>query len=139
MKNFLKEDEVNSTNLYELFDNNKLMEASRDEDDNICIKMKLGNISLIQVLSQQKMLKYVSMFGFKAQAEQSEKLDFLNRLNSEIILSRFSMPRGDVLLSEYFLPYEEGIDSNQIINCLILFERVTTSAIRQLDTDDLVG
>jgi hypothetical protein len=60
------------------------------------------------------------------------------QLNSGVILSRFSMPREDVLLSEYFLPYEEGISEYQVINCLRLFERVTTGAIRQFDTDDLV-
>jgi hypothetical protein len=139
MENFLNEDKVTPTHLLQLF-KNALMKASLDEENDIRVTTMPGSLFLIQVLSEQKMLKYVGMFGFKdnEQANTSEKLALLNQLNSGIILSRFSMPREDVLLSEYFLPYEEGISSYQVVNCLRLFERVTTGAIRQFDTSNLV-
>ncbi|WP_349646983.1 YbjN domain-containing protein [Candidatus Parabeggiatoa sp. HSG14] len=137
MENFLNEDKVNPDSLLQLF-KNALMKAYLDEDSDIRVTTGLGSVFLIEVLSDQKMLKYVSMFGFKKHANATKKLTFLNQLNSGIILSRFSMPREDVLLSEYFLPYEEGISPYQVVNCLRLFERVTTGAIRQFDNDDLV-
>jgi len=137
MENFINEDKVTPTHLLQLF-KNALMKASLDEDNDIRVTTGPGSLFLLEVLSEQKMLKYVSLFGFKKHANTSEKLALLNKLNSGIILSRFSMPREDVLLSEYFLPYEEGISSYQVVNCLRLFERVTTGAIRQYDTSDLV-
>jgi len=137
MEKFLEENKVNKTNILHIF-KNAFMKASLDEDEDIRVTSGLGSVFLIEVLSDKKMLKYVSMFGFKTSASASKKLAFLNELNSGVILSRFSMPRDDVLLSEYFLPYEEGIPSYQVINCLRLFERVTTGAIRQFDTSDLV-
>ena len=137
MENFLNEDKVTPTHLLQLF-KNALMKASLDEEDDIRVTTVLGSLFMIEVLSEQKMLKYVSLFGFKKHANTSEKLALLNQLNSSVILSRFSMPREDVLLSEYFLPYEEGISSYQVINCLRLFERVTTGAIRQFDPSNLV-
>ncbi len=137
MEKFLNEDKVTPTHLLQLF-KNALMKASLDEENDIRVTTGLGSLFLIEVLSEQKMLKYVSLFGFKKQANQSEKLLLLNQLNSGVILSRFSMPKADALLSEYFLPYEEGISSYQVINCLRLFEQVTTGAIRQFDTSDLV-
>jgi len=137
MENFLNEDKVTPTHLLQLF-KNALMKASLDEENDIRVTTVLGSLFMIEVLSEQKMLKYVSLFGFKKRANTSEKLALLNQLNSSVILSRFSMPREDVLLSEYFLPYEEGISSYQVINCLRLFERVTTGAIRQFDPSNLV-
>ncbi len=137
MENFLNEDKVTPTHLLQLF-KNAMMKASLDEENDIRVTTVPGSLFLIQVLSEQKMLKYVGMFGFKKRANTSEKLVLLNQLNSDVILSRFSMPREEVLLSEYFLPYEEGISSYQVINCLRLFERVTTGAIRQFDSSDLL-
>jgi len=137
MENFLDEDKVTPTYLLQLF-KNALMKVSLDNENDIRVTTGLGSLFLIEVLSEQKMLKYMSMFGFKTNAKSPDKLALLNQLNSGVILSRFSMPREDVLLSEYFLPYEEGIPSYQVVNCLRLFERVTTGAIRQFDTSDLV-
>ncbi|RKZ46353.1 MAG: hypothetical protein DRR16_01570 [Candidatus Parabeggiatoa sp. nov. 3] len=137
MENFLNEDKVTPTHLLQLF-KNAMMKASLDEENDIRVTTVPGSLFLFQVLSEQKMLKYVGMFGFKKRANTSKKWVLLNQLNSEVILSRFSMPREDVLLSEYFLPYEEGISSYQVINCLRLFERVTTGAIRQFDGSDLL-
>jgi len=82
---------------------------------------------------EKKMLKYASWFGFKEGISVDKKLALLNQLNYGVILSRFSMPEEKVLLSEYFLSYEEGIQLYQVINSFRLFERVTIDAIKQFD------
>jgi hypothetical protein len=136
MEKFLAENHVNSKTILQLF-KNAFMKAALDDDEDIRITIE-PSIFLVQVLQEQKILKYMSLFGFKENASPSDKLALLNHLNSGVILSRFSMPKEDILLSEYFLPYEEGIPSYQIVNSLRLFEKVTIGAIRQFDTSDLV-
>jgi hypothetical protein len=114
------------------------MKAALDEDNDIRVTTEFGAVILVKVHQDKKILKYLSMFGFKDSATESSKLAFLNELNSTVILSRFSMPRADILLSEYFLPYEKGISSYQVINSFRLFERVTLAAIREYDKANLV-
>jgi hypothetical protein len=138
MKNFLEEEQVNPSTLLALFEN-AFMKATLDEDKDIRVTTEHGMTILVEVLVAKKILKYASLFGFKNQANADvAKLEFLNTLNSKIILSRFSMPRADILLSEYFLPYEKGISSYQVINSFRLFERVTLAAIREYDKANLV-
>jgi hypothetical protein len=52
------------------------MKAFLDEENDIRVTTGLGSLFLVEVLSEQKMLKYVSMFGFKKQANMSQKLAF---------------------------------------------------------------
>jgi hypothetical protein len=137
MEKFLEEDQVTPTNILQLFDN-AFMKAALDEDKDIRVTTGPGTVFFVKVLQDKKMLKYMSMFGFKESSTEVEKLAFLNKLNSEVILSRFSMPRNDVLLSEYFLSYEKGIPTYQVISSFRLFERVALGAVGQFDNTDLV-
>ena len=138
MKNhLLEEDKVNPANILQLFEQ-AFMKAKLDEDEDIRITTSPGSIFLVEVLVDKKMLKYASGFGFKNGVSAEQKLTFLNQLNYGVILSRFSMPEENVLLSEYFLSYEEGIQSYQVINSFRLFERITIGAIKQFDASSLV-
>jgi len=138
MKNsILEEDNVNPTSVLQLFEN-AFIKATLDEDEDIRITTAPGCLFLIKVLPDKKMLKYASWFGFKDGVSVDKKLAFLNQLNYGVILSRFSMPEENVLLSEYFLSYEEGIQLYQVINSFRLFERVTIGAIKQFDIAHLI-
>ncbi|HAI68401.1 MAG TPA: hypothetical protein DCM38_03070 [Gammaproteobacteria bacterium] len=138
MKNsILEEDNVNPTSVLQLFEN-AFIKASLDEDEDIRITTAPGSLFLVKVLPDKKMLKYASWFGFKDGVSVDKKLAFLNQLNYGVILSRFSMPEENVLLSEYFLSYEEGIQFYQVINSFRLFERVTIGAIKQFDIAHLI-
>jgi hypothetical protein len=138
MKNsILEEENVNPTSVLQLFEN-AFLKASLDEDEDIRITTAPGSLFLVKVLPDKKMLKYASWFGFKDGVSVDKKLAFLNQLNYGVILSRFSMPEENVLLSEYFLSYEEGIQLYQVINSFRLFERVTIGAIKQFDIAHLI-
>lgn len=133
---FLEEDQIDPASILEVFDT--FTKATLDDDKDIRVTTAPSTMFLVKVLQDKKILKYLSMFGFKDSATESSKLAFLNELNSTVILSRFSMPRADILVSEYFLPYEKGISSYQVINSFRLFERVTLAAIREYDKANLV-
>ncbi len=73
MEKFLNEDKVTPTHLLQLF-KNALMKASLDEENDIRVTTGLGSLFLIEVLSEQKMLKYVSLFGFKKRIFNARRL-----------------------------------------------------------------
>jgi hypothetical protein len=138
MKNrLLEEEQVKPTSVLQLFEN-AFIKAYLDEDEDIRITTAPGSVFLVKVLEEKKMLKYASWFGFKDGVSVDKKLTLLNQLNYGVILSRFSMPEENILLSEYFLSYEEGVQSYQVINSFRLFERVTIGAIKQFDVASLV-
>jgi hypothetical protein len=136
-KHLLEEDKVTPASILQLFEQ-AFMKAYLDEDEDIQITTAPGSIFLVEVLADKKMLKYASWFGFKNGVSAEQKLTLLNQLNYGVILSRFSMPEENILLSEYFLSYEEGIQSYQVINSFRLFERITIGAIKQFDASCLV-
>jgi len=135
--NILDEEKVNPTSVLQLFEN-AFIKAYLDEDEDIRVTTAPGSIFLVKVLPDKKMLKYASWFGFKEGVSVDKKLALLNQLNYGVILSRFSMPEENILLSEYFLSYEEGIQFYQVINSFRLFERVTIGAIKQFDVAHFV-
>ena len=61
-------------------------------------------------------------------------------MNDSVILARFSVTRGQVLMADYYLPFEEGELPYQIVKSLRVFGQVVMRAIRERehDTDHLV-
>jgi len=133
----INEEKVTPEIIQKLFDN-ALIKATVDEEGDIQVTTDMGTLFFVSLLEKQKMLKYLSFFSFKEKLSPEEKLSFLNDLNSGVILSRFSMPKENVLLSEYFLSYEEGIPSYQVVKSFRMFERVTIGAIKRFDTSNLI-
>jgi len=133
----INEEKVTPETIQILFDN-ALIKATVDEEGDIQVTTDMGTVFFVTLLQKQKMLKYLSFFSFKEQLSPEQKLSFLNELNSGVIFSRFSMPKENVLLSEYFLSYEEGIPPYQLLKSFRLFERVTMGAIKRFDTSNLI-
>ncbi len=133
----INEEKVTPETIRALFDN-ALIKATVDEEGDIQVTTDMGTVCFVTLLQNQKMLKYLSLFSFKDKPSPEQKLSFLNKLNSGVIFSRFSMPKENVLLSEYFLSYEEGIPSYQVVKSFRLFERVTMGAIKRFDTSNLI-
>lgn len=131
MEKFLPEAEVQPKNLLKLF-RDAYLKANIDSDGDLKIETDIG-ISFLRVVEDRKLLKYTSVYGFKTTATTNEKLSFLNDLNHQVIFCRFSMPKPDVLMAEYFLSYEEGISAYQMVRSFRLFERIAMAAIGRFD------
>ncbi|MDM8562276.1 YbjN domain-containing protein [Candidatus Marithioploca araucensis] len=127
----ISEDNVTPKSIGELFEN-ALIKATVDEEGDIQITTDMGTVFFVTLLQNKKMLKYLSFFSFKDKVLPEKNLSFLNTLNAGVIFSRFSMPKENVLLSEYFLSYEEGIPSYQVVKSFRLFERVTMGLLSNL-------
>ena len=106
------------------------MSCEEDNDEDIVVVTESQNTIYIQTVKKVYMVKLFSFFRLKEGSDRTEILQLVNLLNHQVIFSRFSMPKDDVLLSEYFLSYKGGLDPYQLINSLRLFEKITWAALR---------
>jgi len=95
---------------------------------------------LVTIDEDRHLVKYMAIYGVVEWSPIEQKLALSNALNDKFIFARFSIPekRDDVLIADYFLPYEGGIPAFQIISAIRLFSRVVPAAIRVCDDNNLV-
>lgn len=114
------------------------MSTSLDEDGDLLVRTG-GQRVLVTVDEDQKLLKYMAIYGVKETSPLELKHALVNRMNEGFIFVRFSVPeqQPSVLMADYYLPYEEGIPTFQIISAIRLFVWVIPNAIRVCDDNDL--
>lgn len=134
----LAEDEVTVSNLAQIF-KRAFFKTSLDKDGDLIVHTEGPRIIVI-VGQDTKLLKFTAIYGVKESAQLELKHAFVNKMNDEAIFCRFSIPktRQDVLLAEYYLPYEEGIPAYQVVYALRLFVRVAQNTILTCDEHDLL-
>lgn len=132
----LGEDEVTTANLTQIF-KRAFFKTSLDKDGDLAVHTD-GPRVIVTVDQDRKLLKFMAIYGIKESADQDVKYAFANKMNDDVIMARFSIPRPDVLLADYFLPFEEGIPAFQIVSALRLFARIVPGAIRACDEHDLM-
>ena len=93
---------------------------------------------IVTINDKNNLLRFMSVYGLKESAAEELKYVLANRINDRIILARFSVARADVLMADYYLPFEGGIPTFQIVIALRLFARVVLDAIRSCDDDSIV-
>lgn len=137
MTTIISPEEMSNEKMQELF-KAAYMKPKLDDNGYVRIKGPSGFYQIISVDGKKKLLKFMSIFGFKDNRSREEKLTLINNLNDGVVFARFSMPRGDVLLADYYIPYAEGVTPLQIMNCIQWFDKTTIGAIREYDRSDLV-
>lgn len=133
----LSESDVTANQIRQLF-RNAFMKAEIDEDGDVRVHTDAGLKVIVSVDDSRKMLKYMAIYGLKEDAPDYEKHTFVNTLNDNVIFVRFSVPRTDILMADYFLSYEEGIPAYQIVNTARIFSRVVLGSVSEYDENDLV-
>lgn len=137
MTEIITPDDMSIEKIYGIFQA-AYMKPELDSDGDVRVKGPSGIRQIISVETEKQLLKFMSIFGLKENRNREEKLELVNRLNENVVFSRFSMPQDDVLLADYFIAYEEGVMPLQIMNSLQWFDKVTIGAIRAYDESDLV-
>ncbi len=132
----LAESEITTSNLDELF-REAFFKTSLDKDGDLIVQSD-GPRVIVTVDQQKKLVKFMAVYGLREEAALEPKLALVNRMNDEIIYVRFSVPRDDILVADYFLLFQEGIPAFQLVSSLRLFARVVPAAIRACDQEDLV-
>lgn len=109
-----------------------------NQEENIVAVTELGTKLVIDVDTERDFIKYYCIFSFKTEAQDEEKkLHLVNDLNAKVIFSRFSMPKPEILFSDYFIMLR-NMNKKSLSRSLRLFESVTLNAIRQYDKNDLI-
>jgi len=138
MAEVLAEDEVTTSNLAQIF-KRAFLKTSLDKDGDLIVHTD-GPRVIVTLNQDKKLIKFMTIYGVKESARLDLKHTFTNRMNDEIIVGRFSVPktRPDMLIADYYLPFEEGIPAFQIMSALRLFARIVPGAIRACDENNLV-
>lgn len=109
------------------------------KNDHILVNTDIGLKVIVHLDDERKFLKYMAFLHLKSDAPDSAKLRLANTLNEKVIFARFAVPQADVLVADYFLPYEEGVTPYQVVNALRQFAAVVFGSVNTLDEDDLIG
>jgi hypothetical protein len=131
------EDEISLQKIKTIFDA-AIIKISLFKDDKLKIEDS-GFKTIVKINSKKKLITYFSAWRMKKDVPEIKKLQFVNKLNDELIFVRFSMPRPTTLWCDYQFKYEGGITPFQIVNNYKLFARVTKGAVTLKDTDNIVG
>jgi hypothetical protein len=112
--------------------------TSNEQDEGIVVITDSGIKLVIQIDVKRNFIKYYCIFSFKPDQDEVQKLRLVNELNAKVVFSRFSMPKPEILVSDYFVFNKARISKKNLIQSLRFFETVTINAIRQHDKNDLV-
>lgn len=105
-----------------------------DNDGDIKFNMD-GYKGYIEIDQDRKIIKFLMIFGLVETATDLDKLELVARLNSNIIFNQFYVHNGSIF-SSYYLLFEEGIPSYQLMASLKKFVNIT---IKSFADEDLIG
>lgn len=114
------------------------LKTELDDDGDLVVTTDVGVKVIVTIDEERKFLKYLAIYGLKEDAPDTDKHEFVNKINDAVIMVRFSVPRADVLVGDYFLSFEEGITGYQIVNAARMIGRIVVQAIDEYDENDLV-
>lgn len=115
------------------------IDAAIDDDGDLVATVE-GTKMVVHVFEDVKLLAYMAPFGITKAISIEQKHEFVNHLNNEYMLARFSIREENpmVLLAEYYFPYEDGLTSAQIATSMRQFAETTQYTLDVCDTDDWV-
>lgn len=136
---FIPEADVNTDTLTALY-KRAFYKCDKDDDGDLRVNTE-GPRVLITVNEENKLVRFTAIYRLKENEPEDKKLHFMNRMNDKIIFARFSLPENDhdLLVADYFLPYEDGLPAFQLIKALRIFANSVVAGIRACDEDGLVG
>lgn len=135
---YIVESEVTPEKIRELF-SRAFYSTRLDDDGDVVVNAEPISV-YVSINKGNRLLVYSAYYKVDETAPLESKLAFVNKMNDDVILCRFSIREDheDRLVADYFLPFGENISSFQIVSALRLFASVVVNAIRDCDDDDLV-
>jgi hypothetical protein len=126
---FIPEHAVTAKALAHLF-KRAFLKTFIDADGDLVVETD-GPRVLVSVDTDLKLVKFMALYALNSPPPREAKRAFADRMNDTMIFCRFSIPQknDDVLVADYFLPFEEGIPVHQIVSAFRLFVRVIPAAV----------
>lgn len=135
---FLDEDEVSGTSIAQTFRRAYLKTELDSEGD---VRISADTITVIASLDRDnKLIRFWSMMAIRDNTDDSDILEFVNRVNQRVIFVRFWKPAdtSKLVVADYHLPYENGLPRFQVVAAFRLLARVVPAAVQALDNDDII-
>ena len=113
-----------------------LLETSYDSDGDLRVRDDLR----CWVFPRDDRIRLAALFGFKSQASRLQRLEFVNRLNSNWIIVRATVgERNDNLWFDHDIPLRGGVPPITIVQATKRFLSIIGPAVRDCDTDNIVN
>ena len=134
----IPEEELSIEKLHSLFQAAFL--PSKLSDDGSTLRIEENGVNVfLKIDTEKRIISYFSMWHLKSAFSMDAKLRLVNRLNDDLILVRFCVPKPDILWCDFQLPYENGVYSYQIISVYRTFLKVVNGAAISCDPEDIIG
>jgi len=134
----LREDDISVESLRRVF-TDACYKTTLDDDGDLVITTDEGWRVVVTAEFKRKLIVYRAFFSFREWAQRVDMLDLINTLNDDVILARFAVSEPRTLTADYFIVYEGGLQSFQLVRSFRWFTRVVQQGIFEHDTKDLVS
>jgi hypothetical protein len=134
---YLAEEEVDRATLGELFAR-AFIRVSYDQDGDLWAQECDAPRAMVTVDLVRRMIRIAAAWRFKQESDAEARQRLAARANNALWIVRFRVVEPQSFLAEYYLCFEKGLLAAQLVHSLKLFGRVTLSAIREHDREDVL-
>jgi hypothetical protein len=134
----IAENDVTKAGLAEIF-KRAFLRTSFDNDGDLIVDIDGARI-IITLDQANKLIRFMYIYPTKKSVDVNAKQIVINRLNNELMFTRFAIPqeRPDLLVADYYISYEEGIPAFQLVSAVRLLRRVILGAMRICDQNGIL-
>lgn len=105
------------------------MDASIDKDGDVQVVETYR--SYVVPGNENKWLRVYAVFGANAEASLEDKMEFVNRINADLVIVRAYVDSTGRFIFEHYLPIEGGITEKALVLAVRRFHRLLEAAIRK--------
>jgi len=133
---YLAEEDIDRATLGDLF-SRAYMRVSYDKDGDLWAQDTEAPKLMITVDGARRMIRIAAAWRFKQGSDPEAWQRLAARTNNAFMVARFRTVE-QLFVAEYFLSYEKGLLAAQLVHSLKLFGRITHSAVREHDGEDVL-
>jgi len=130
MDDLITPENVTKELLKSVFDD-AFMETSYDDDGDLRVKEDCSCFVMIR----KDRIRLLSVWGFKSSVSEQQKLEFVNRVNSEYIIVRATAGTKNILFFDYDIPLAGGIPKRTLVLTTKRFLSIPRPAVREYGGD----
>jgi hypothetical protein len=134
---YLAEEDIDRATLGDLF-SRAFMRVSYDKDGDLWVQDADAPRLMITVDLVRRMIRIAASWRFKQGTDPDARQRLAACTNNAFMVARFRVFEPQLFVADYFLSYEKGLLAAQLVHSLKLFGRITQSAVREHDGEDVL-
>jgi hypothetical protein len=134
---YLPEEDIDRATLGDLF-SRAFFRVSYDKDGDLWAQDSDAPRVMITVDLVRRMIRIAAAWRFKQGTDSDAHQRLAARTNAAFMMARFQVVEPELFVAEYFLSYEKGLLGAQLVHSVKLFGRITQSAVREHDGEDVL-